>query len=84
MALGEKLFEENGNIVVVKVTKVHPMEGITTEITFTSEIKGEGKFPNGKNLGSGIVTKYPHGVMDTSFQGAFTTEDGEQFIWWAH
>ena len=84
MALGEKLFEENGNIVVVKVTKVHPMEGLTTEITFTSEIKGEGKFPNGKNLGSGIVTKYPHGVMDASFQGAVTTEDGEQFMWWAH
>ena len=54
MALGEKLFEESGNIVAVKVTKVHPMEGVTTEITFTSEIKGEGKFPNGKNLGSGI------------------------------
>ena len=84
MALGEKLFEENGNIVAVKVTKVHPMEGLTTEITFTPEIKGEGKFPNGKNLGSGIVTKYPHGVMDASFQGAFTTKDGEQFMWWAH
>ena len=84
MALGEKLFEESGNVVTVKVTKVHPMEGITTEITFTSEIKGEGKFPNGKNLGSGIVTKYPHGVMDASFQGALTTEDGEQFMWWAH
>jgi hypothetical protein len=84
MALGQKLFEENGNIVAVKVTKVHPMEGLTTEITFTSEIKGEGKFPNGKNLGSGIVTKYSHGVMDASFQGAFTSEDGEQFMWWAH
>lgn len=84
MALGEKLFEESGNIVAVKVTKVHPMEGITTEITFTSEIKGEGKFPNGKNLGSGIVTKYPHGVMDATFQGALTTEDGEHFMWWAH
>jgi hypothetical protein len=59
MALGEKLFEEKGNIVVVKVTKVYPMEGLTTEITFTSEMKGEGKFPNGKNLGSGVVTKMP-------------------------
>ena len=84
MALGEKLFEESGNIVAVKVTKVHPMEGVSTEITFTSKIKGEGKFPNGKNLGSGIVTNYPHGIMDASFQGAFTTEDGEQFMWWAH
>ena len=84
MALGEKLFEESGNIVAVKVTKVHPMEGVSTEITFTSKIKGEGKFPNGKNLGSGIVTNYPYGIMDASFQGAFTTEYGEQFMWWAH
>ena len=45
MALGEKLFEESGNIVAVKVTKVNPMEGMTTEVTFTSNIKGEGKFP---------------------------------------
>lgn len=45
MALGEKLFEESGNIVAVKVTKVHPMEGMTTEVTFTSNIKNEGKFP---------------------------------------
>jgi hypothetical protein len=84
MALGEKLFEESGNIIAVKVTKVHPMEGMTTEITFTSEIKGEGKFPNGKNFGSGMMTKYPHGVIDGAFQGAFTTEGGDQFMWWAH
>jgi len=81
---GEKLFEESGNIIAVKVTKVHPMEGMTTEITFTSEIKGEGKFPNGKNLGSGMMTKYPRGVIDGAFQGAFTTESGDQFMWWAH
>ncbi len=84
MALGEKLFEESGNIVAVKVTKVHPMEGMTTEITFTSEIKGEGKFPNGKNLGSGMMTRYPHGVINAAFQGVFTTENGDQFMWWAH
>jgi hypothetical protein len=28
MVLGEKLFEESGNITGVKVTKVHPIEGI--------------------------------------------------------
>jgi hypothetical protein len=27
MVLGEKLFEENGNITGVKVTRVHPIEG---------------------------------------------------------
>jgi hypothetical protein len=38
MGLGEKLFEEAGNIKAFKVTKVHPIEGIRTEITFRSEI----------------------------------------------
>jgi hypothetical protein len=84
MALGEKLFEEIGNIVAVKVMKVHPMEGVTTEITFTSDIKGEGKFPNGKNFGSGVMTRYPHGIIDGAFQGVFTAENGDQFMWWAH
>jgi hypothetical protein len=44
--LGEKLFEESGNITGVKVTNVHPIEGVSTEINFTSEIRGEGRFPN--------------------------------------
>jgi hypothetical protein len=32
MALGEKLFEESGNITGLKIIKVHPIEGVTTEI----------------------------------------------------
>ena len=55
MALGEKLFEESGNITGLKIIKVHPIEGVTTEISFTSEIKGEGRFPSGQNLGSGTL-----------------------------
>jgi hypothetical protein len=39
MALGEKLFEESGNITGFKVTKVHPIEGVTIEASFTSEIR---------------------------------------------
>ena len=56
MALGEKLFEESGNITGLKITRVHPIEGVTTELSFTSEIRGEGRFPSGENLGSGIMT----------------------------
>ena len=33
MALGQKLFEEVGKIANFKVAKVHPLEGITTEVT---------------------------------------------------
>ena len=85
IVLGEKLFEENGNITGVKVTRVHPIEGVTSEVSFTSEIRGEGRFPSGQNLGSGIMIKYPHGIIDATWQGTLmTTEDGGQFMWWAH
>jgi hypothetical protein len=92
MALGEKLFEETGNVTGFKVTKVHPVEGVTMEVSFVSEIKGIGRFPSGKNLGSGTVTQYPHGIADGSYQGSFMTtvegdgsgSDGDQFVWWAH
>ena len=85
MALGEKLFEESGKVVGFKVTRVHPVEGTTMEVSFTSEIKGFGKFPSGRNTGSGIMTQYPHGVVDVSYQGtALLAEEGEQFMWWAH
>jgi hypothetical protein len=85
MALGGKLFEESGKVVGFKVTRVHPVEGTTMEVSFTSEIKGFGKFPSGRNIGSGTMTQYPHGVVDVSYQGTFMTgEEGEQFMWWAH
>jgi hypothetical protein len=85
MVLGEKLFEENGNITGVKVIKVHPIEGVSTEISFTSEIRGEGRFPNSENLASGIVTKYPHGIIDATWQGLVTTSgEDDQYLWWGH
>ena len=48
MALGEKLFEESGDITNVKITRVHPVEGTTMEVSFTSEIRGVGRFPSRK------------------------------------
>jgi hypothetical protein len=85
MVLGEKLFEESGKMVGFKVTRVHTVEGTTMEASSTSEIKGFGKFPSGRNVGSGILTQYPHGVVDGSYQGTvMRAEEGEQFIWWAH
>jgi hypothetical protein len=84
MALGEKLFEESGNVTGFKVTKVHPTEGVTMEVSFTSEITGSGRFPSGRNLGSGTMTRYPHGIVDQSNQGSVMTNEGDQFVWWAH
>lgn len=86
MTLGQKLFEEVGKISSFKVTKVHPLEGVTTEVSFMSDIKGIERFPNGKNLASGTMTKYPHGIIDAAWQGTLTTttENAEEFMWWAH
>ena len=84
MALGEKLFEDIGNLTKLDVKSVHPVEGVKMEVSFTSEIKGLGKFPSGKNLGSGTVTQYPHGVIDANYQGMETTTEGDQYLWWAH
>jgi hypothetical protein len=39
MALRDKLFEESSNIIGLKITRVNPIEGVTTEVTFTSEIR---------------------------------------------
>ena len=44
MALGDKLFEESGNITWLKITRVHPFEGAS----FTSEIRGEVAFQAAK------------------------------------
>jgi hypothetical protein len=85
MVLGDKLFDEIGNISGFKVTKVHPVEGVTTEVSFISHIKGEGKYPSGENLGSGTLTKYPHGIIDGVYQGSVTiTKSGNHFMWWAY
>jgi hypothetical protein len=84
MGLGKKLFEEAGKITAFKLIKVHPIEGTTTEVTFRSEIRGVDMLPNGKNIGSGTMTKYPHGIIDAAWQGTLTTEHGEEFMWWGH
>jgi hypothetical protein len=84
MELKEKLFDESGKIEGFKVTKVHPVEGVTTEVSFASDIRGIGKFPSGKNLGSGVMTRYPQGIIDATWQGTLTTQNGEQFMWWSH
>ena len=84
MTLGEKLFEESGSVTGFKVTKVHPVEGVTVEVSFVSEIRGISRFPSGKNLGSGTVTQYPHGVVDGSYQGSLMTtaesDSSDQFV----
>lgn len=42
------------------------------------------KISKWKNLPSGAITKYTHGIIDVSWQGIMTPELGEQFMWWTH
>ncbi len=84
MALGEKLFEESGKIANFTVESVHPVEGVKMQVSFMSEIKGAGKFPSGKNIGSGTMRQYPHGIVDAEYHGVVTTAANEQYFWWAH
>ena len=84
MALGEKLFEESGQVVSFKVTKVHPFEGTTIELSAVIDLKGLGRFPSGKEMGSGVMVQYPHGIVDGSFHGNLMTADGDQVMWWTH
>ena len=84
MAIGEKFFDEVGKVMGMSVKSVHPVEGVKMEISFGSEIMGTGRMPNGRNMGSGTMVQYPHGVIDASWQGVVTFAGGEQFFWWGH
>jgi len=45
------------------------------------EKKAIGRFPSGRNLGSGIFVSYPPSKVDASYQGSLTTtEGGDQFL----
>jgi hypothetical protein len=84
MALGDKRFDEIGKTISFKVTRVHPIEGTTMEVTFVSELIGVGRVPDGQDMGSGLTRQYPHGSIDAKYHGAYTSAEGEQFMWWAH
>ncbi len=84
LAIGEKVFEHSGKVTGFKITKVHPIDGIVTETSFVTDVKGFGKFPNAKNTGSSITTQYPlNGIFDASLQGTAitTTEERDQIFW---
>ncbi len=50
MALGEKLFEESGEITRFRITKVHPIEGVTTEVSSRQKSKAKADIQAAKVL----------------------------------
>ncbi len=59
------------------VTKSTGPEGVTEESNYEGELKGFGRFPSGKFVGTGTSLHRPAGVTTGSDQGVLTTTDGE-------
>ena len=80
MAMGEKLFEEKGKATVIFIKEIGA-EGVVLKQSFTSELKGHGRWPSGMNMGSGLVKMMPNGMARGKWHGIFTASDGEMAVW---
>ena len=79
MVLGEKVAEEKGKVTGMSIKSVGP-EGTTIEIDVVSEIKGFGRLPNAKNMGTMTAVEGPK-TSTSKGQGIIVTEDGETLPW---
>jgi hypothetical protein len=79
MALGEKATEEKGKATGMSIKSVGP-EGVTFELSFVSEIKGIGRFPSGRSMGT-ITAVQGSNTHKATGQGVFVTTDGESLPW---
>jgi len=80
MVLGEKLFEEKGKTTMSFIKEVN-VQGIIVKQSFESEVKGMGRFPSGKNMGSGGFWMYPNGNAQGKWRGMLMTDDGQMLVW---
>jgi hypothetical protein len=80
LVLGEKIAEEKGKIIGSSVKSVGP-EGVHREDTFASEVKGLGRFPSGRDMGTLNVVFRSGGVFSGTGQGTKTTQDGDSAVW---
>jgi hypothetical protein len=81
MVLGEKAAEEKGKAIGMSIRSIGP-EGMTAEITIATEIKGFGRYPSGRNMGTMTVLQGPKTSTGTG-QGVIMTTDGESLPWHA-
>jgi hypothetical protein len=80
LVLGEKLWEEKGKVIGMSVKSVGS-EGLHMEQTFASEVKGLGRFPSGRNMGTVNSVARPDGFSSGTGQGIFTAQDGDSVVW---
>jgi hypothetical protein len=80
LVLGEKFSEEKGKAIGMSIKSIG-LEGAHMEQTFTSVVKGFGRFPSGTNLGTLDVIQASDGGFSGSGQGIFTSQDGDTVTW---
>jgi len=80
MPLGEKWFEEKGRMTMTYIESIDS-NGVVMKQSFESDLKGMGKFPSGKNMGSGTIYVKPSGKAHGKWQGILMTADGEMVTW---
>jgi len=82
LAIGQKLFEEKTRAIGFSIKRIGS-EGVTAEMSITSEIKGFGpaKGVEGKNMGTMKDLRGPSGIGGGTGQGIITTNDGDMIIW---
>ena len=83
LVLGEKQWEEKSKAVGMAVKSIGP-EGARFEHTFTSTVKGFGRFPSGTNMGTIDFVVAPDGSSSGNGQGIFTSQSGEAVTWKIH
>lgn len=80
MALGEKIGEEKGKVIGISVKSVGP-DGVHLENTFATEVKGFGRWPSGRNIGTMELIHGLGGAVSLTGQGIFTSLDGDSVVW---
>jgi hypothetical protein len=80
LVLGEKMWEEKGKIIGISVKSVGP-EGVRMEETFATEVKGLGRAPSGRNIGTMDILETPGGFFSGTGQGYLVTQDGDSVVW---
>jgi hypothetical protein len=82
MVLGEKLWEGKGKSAGAGFIKSVGMEGVTSEYSWTAQMKGMGR-AKGVDINihvTAIMTMSPKGTVPTKDQGVFNTMTGDMGI----
>lgn len=74
------MWEEKGKVTAMSVKSIGP-EGVHIEENFATEVKGLGRVPSGRNMGTLNTVERPNGFISGTGQGIFTTQDGDSGVW---